>query len=72
MPIDEKTVLAALSEVVYPGFSRDVVSLEVVRRVRIDGSTVHLELALPSGDAARSERIESELRQAVGCGRRSP
>jgi ATP-binding protein involved in chromosome partitioning len=66
MPIDEKTVLAALSEVVYPGFSRDVVSLEVVRRVRIDGSTVHLELALPSGDAARSERIESELRQAVG------
>jgi len=66
MPIDEKAVLAALSEVAYPGFSRDVVSLGVVRKVRIDGSTVHLDLALPSGDAALAERVESETRHAVG------
>jgi ATP-binding protein involved in chromosome partitioning len=55
-------VRAALSGVLYPGFSRDIVSLGLVRDVAIDAGRVTVTLDCP----ARKGTVAEKLRTAIG------
>jgi ATP-binding protein involved in chromosome partitioning len=65
MPVSEQAVLEVLGRVAFPGFRRDVVSLGVVRRVRIDGTTVSLDVELPRGAEDSAASLERAARQAL-------
>jgi len=61
------TVLDALRGVTYPGFSRDIVSLGLVRDVAVDGDVVAVVLDLGAGDRAVATRIEADARTALSA-----
>lgn len=65
MSLDEQTVLDALRNVSYPGFSKDIVSLGVVRGVKISGELVEIELTLGAGNPSVAAPLESQARAAV-------
>jgi len=66
MAIVEEEVLAALRSVAFPGFRRDVLSLGVVRDVRVVGERVELDLVLARAVPGLAERVESDARRALG------
>src|SRR5262245_1010772 len=49
----------------YPGFTRDIVDLGVVRGMREEGGRVEVELRLGAGQAALAPALEREIRAAV-------
>lgn len=55
-----------LSQVPYPGFSKDIVSLQVVRAVTIDQGQARIELELPAGQPELFSGLERAIRQALG------
>ena len=59
--MNEKSLKDALREVRFPGFRRDLVSLGIVRAIRIDGSRVSVQL--DAGTAGADAR--AQLRQAA-------
>jgi len=65
MKLSDQTVLDALASVRYPGFSRDVVSLGVVRGVKIDGDVVELRLTLGQGHPGVAAPLAERARRAV-------
>jgi ATP-binding protein involved in chromosome partitioning len=65
MPPTEEQVLSALRTVTYPGFSRDVVSLGVVRDLRVVEDRVRLRVVLGTENPELAARIEAEIRQAL-------
>ena len=65
MGVTAQDVEAVLRTVKYPGFERDIVSLGVVRGLRVDGGTVHFEIALGAGNPAVRGKIEQDARAAV-------
>jgi ATP-binding protein involved in chromosome partitioning len=65
MSLDEKTVLDALRTVSYPGFSKDIVSLGVVRGVKISGGRVEIDLSLGAGHPTAGAPLEDQARAAV-------
>jgi ATP-binding protein involved in chromosome partitioning len=65
MSLDDRTVLEALATVRYPGFSRDVVSLGVVRGAQLEGGVVEIEITLGAGNPALAGPIERDVRAAV-------
>src|SRR5437667_11710200 len=50
MSISEEQVRDALRSVRYPGFSRDIVSLGLVKGVDIDNGDIKVQLALATND----------------------
>jgi metal-sulfur cluster biosynthetic enzyme len=58
MSLNEEQILELLARVSFPGFSKNIVELGLVRRVAIDGDAVLLDLELerlllPSPSACR-------------------
>jgi len=68
MPLSETEVRAALREVKYPGFSRDIVSFGLVKSVNIDKGEVQLALATndPNVPATIKSDAERVLRGIAG------
>jgi len=64
--IDDKSVLEALKEVKYPGFSRDIVSFGIVESVKIEDTTIHVNLVLRSQDKAIGEQIKNDINTYLG------
>jgi ATP-binding protein involved in chromosome partitioning len=61
----EDSLLAALRRVKYPGFPRDIVSLGMVERAVVDGTTARVSLRLPGGRSEIPAELARELAIAV-------
>jgi ATP-binding protein involved in chromosome partitioning len=70
--ITEEQVRATLSNVRYPGFSRDIVSFGLVKGIQITGDRVTVQMQLATNDASVPQAIkqnsESALSQLPGVG----
>jgi ATP-binding protein involved in chromosome partitioning len=64
--IDQTTVESALKTVKYPGFSRDIVSFGLVRKVIVEGATVHISLAITTNEPSAPLQIKRAVEEAVG------
>src|SRR5512138_1651160 len=64
--VTEQAVLAALSTVNDPDLHRDLVSLGMIKDVRIDGSDVSFEVVLTTPACPLKARIEQDCRAALG------
>jgi ATP-binding protein involved in chromosome partitioning len=65
--ITEQAVMAALSKVQEPELHRDLVSLNMIRNLEIQGSKVHFTILLTTPACPLRSRIENEARQAVAA-----
>jgi ATP-binding protein involved in chromosome partitioning len=65
MPLSETEVRAALREVKYPGFSRDIVSFGLVKSVNIDNGEVKVQLALATNDPNVPATIKSDAERVL-------
>ena len=68
--MDKATILNALKQVKYPGYSRDIVSFGLVREVSIHANGVALSLELSTSDPAFVERLRADVVTAlepIGC-----
>src|SRR5205823_13043707 len=70
MAVTENQVKNALTEVKYPGFSRDIVSFGLVKSINIDNGDVRVQLALATSDpnipATIKHDAETRLRGIPG------
>ena len=60
------TVVSALRQVKYPGFSRDLVSFGVIKNTRLEGADVYLDLQIPTEDPGVIAKVEAQVREALG------
>jgi ATP-binding protein involved in chromosome partitioning len=65
MPLSETEVRAALRDVKYPGFNRDIVSFGLVKSVNIDNGEVKVQLALATNDPAVPATIKSDAEKVL-------
>src|ERR1700682_2893402 len=65
MPLSETEGRAALREVKYPGFSRDIVSFGLVKSVNIDNGEVKVQLALATNDPNVPATIKSDAEKVL-------
>jgi ATP-binding protein involved in chromosome partitioning len=63
--LNEGHVRESLRAVKYPGFSRDIVSFGLVRDIRIDGTDVHIQLVVTTGEPKVAEQIRDESLRVV-------
>jgi ATP-binding protein involved in chromosome partitioning len=63
--VTEEAVMAALSKVQEPELHQDLVSLNMIRDLKIDGDTVHFTVMLTTPACPLKSRIERESREAV-------
>jgi len=63
--LNEQSVLDALRQVKYPGFSRDIVSFGFVKDLRVGGGNVSFRLALTSDAPAAAEAIKQQCDAAL-------
>ncbi len=63
--LTEQAVLQALSTVNDPELQKDLVSLKMIRDIKIDGSDVRFEVVLTTPACPRKGQIEQECRQAL-------
>jgi ATP-binding protein involved in chromosome partitioning len=61
----DREILEALKGVVYPGFTRDIVSVGAVTELRVDDGRVSFGIRLAREDPEVRSRIETEARAAV-------
>ena len=66
-PVSEEAVMAALSKVQDPELHRDLVSLNMIRDVNIDGGDVGFTVVLTTPACPMRSQIESEAREAVAA-----
>ena len=66
-PVSEEAVMAALSKVQDPELHRDLVSLNMIRDVNIDGEQVGFTVVLTTPACPLRSQIESEAREAVSA-----
>jgi ATP-binding protein involved in chromosome partitioning len=64
-PLSETEVRAALREVKYPGFSRDIVSFGLVKSVNIDNGEVKVQLALATNDPNVPATIKTDAERVL-------
>jgi ATP-binding protein involved in chromosome partitioning len=60
MPVTEEQIRDALTQVKYPGFSRDIVSFGLVKGIRIDGGAVTVQMALATNEPAIPQAIKTQ------------
>src|SRR5690554_3938741 len=60
-PLTESAAREALSEVLYPGLKRDIVSFGILRSVSVRNGRVHVSLVLSS----QSEEVQDQLRASI-------
>jgi ATP-binding protein involved in chromosome partitioning len=65
MSADEQAVREALKSVRFPGFSRDIVSLGLVRELRCGDGRAEIDLDLGPADPAHAPTIEQAIRNAL-------
>ena len=65
MPLSETEVLAALRDVKYPGFSRDIVSFGLIKSVNIDNGEVKVQLALATNDPNVPQTIKTDAERVL-------
>src|SRR5580698_707063 len=65
MPLTREQVMSALKTVQDPELFRDIVSLNMVKDVRLDGDTVHVHVELTTPACPLKEKIEREVTEAV-------
>src|SRR6202171_3768605 len=65
MPLSETEGRAALREVKYPGFSRDIVAFGLVKSVNIDNGEVKVQLALATNDPNVPATIKSDAEKVL-------
>ncbi len=63
--LTEETVRAALRQVKFPGFSRDIISFGIVKSVTVTGSDVTVALHVMTRDENVPRQIEGEVRAVV-------
>ena len=63
--ITEDTIRKVLAQVNYPGFSRDIVSFGLVKKISIDGDDVRVDLSIATRDPAVPEEIYKTARVAL-------
>jgi ATP-binding protein involved in chromosome partitioning len=63
--LNEQTVLDALRQVKYPGFSRDIVSFGFVKDLTVGGGNVSFRLALTTDAPAAAEAIKGQCDAAL-------
>ncbi len=64
MPTEDQ-IRAALSQVKYPGLSRDIVSFGLVKAIRIEGAGVQADISLATRDASIPRQIHDEAMRAL-------
>lgn len=65
MALTEADVRAALTQVKFPGLSRDIVSFGFVRSVAVSGGDVSVEIAMTTANATAGEVVEREARKVL-------
>lgn len=63
--ITEEIIKRALQTVKYPGFSRDIVSFGIVKRIAINGDAVSVEMELNSSSRDAAQQIKADAEQAI-------
>ena len=63
--LSEETILETLKGVNYPGYSRDIVSFGLVKKVAANSGAVSLELELTTGDRAISAKVKADCEAAL-------
>jgi ATP-binding protein involved in chromosome partitioning len=66
-PVNEEAVMAALSKVQEPELHRDLVSLNMIREVNINGQEVSFTIVLTTPACPLRSQIENEAREAVAA-----
>jgi ATP-binding protein involved in chromosome partitioning len=59
--IDKSSIESILAKVIYPGFTKDIVTFGFVREIVIDDDTISIHLDIPSAAA----EIETQLREEI-------
>ena len=65
MALDREKVLAALRTVQDPELFKDIVTLNMVKDVRVDGPVVHVTVELTTPACPLKEKIEKDVRNAL-------
>jgi ATP-binding protein involved in chromosome partitioning len=65
MAVTEEQIRDALKTVKYPGFTRDIVSFGLVKRIETTNGDILVQLILSTNDAAVPRAIKSEAEQAL-------
>jgi ATP-binding protein involved in chromosome partitioning len=65
MAIVEADVLAALRTIPFPGFARDIVSLGVIARIRVEGDRIDVDLRLAAPAHEIADRVERAIRDRL-------
>lgn len=63
--LTEDSIRAALSQVKYPGFSRDIVSFGLVKGIQIEGKNVQVDISLATRDANVPRQIHDESQKVL-------
>lgn len=65
MPLSENQITDALRQVKYPGFSRDIVSFGIVKKVLLEGNEATIKMSLATRDPAVPQKIHEESLEAL-------
>ncbi len=65
--VTEQTILDLLKKVNFPGYSRDIVSFGLVKKITFCEGLVKIELKLTSSDANVPKKIEVDVKTAVSA-----
>lgn len=63
--INEQLVRSTLSQVRYPGFSRDIVSFGLIKEVKIDSGNITVQMTLATADAKIPATIRADSEAAL-------
>lgn len=67
MTLRREDVLDALRSVLYPGYTRDIVSFGVVKDVAVSPGNVSVRIDLGAGNPAVADALEREVRRALSA-----
>lgn len=67
MPVTQDQVQQVLATVKDPELHRDLVTLNMVKNVRVDGGTVHVHVELTTPACPMKDQIRTDVQKAVGA-----
>lgn len=65
--LTDETVRKALQSIKYPGYSRDIVSFGLIRKIAVANDAVNVELQLTSGTPEIARQIKSECERVLAA-----
>jgi ATP-binding protein involved in chromosome partitioning len=63
--LTESAIRAALAQVKFPGFSRDIVSFGIVKQIQIAGDAVTVEMSLTTQNPAAAQQIKTDSEKVL-------